>query len=115
MKFKKGSKAFSPFGLKPEMVMIMPLVDQAYQEEAGQGVTFTSGTDSEHDTLIHGWGYGLDGRTRDDAGHNTTQWRPSTKDRIAKRIRDLLPDGYTVVVEVDHIHIQFDFMKVETR
>jgi hypothetical protein len=110
MRFKEG---VTIFGVKPEIVAILPIINEVYIEIAGQGCTITSLIDGVHSIRsMHKYGFAVDVRTRDDAGYNLTQWRPGIKDEIVKQLKLRLTHEYDVVLEKDHIHCEFDIRKV---
>ncbi len=73
-------------------------------KEAGVELVITSGTDGKHglhNATLHSAGLALDIRSRD----------LKTPDRVyavADKIRATLPPAYDVVVEGDHIHVEYD-------
>ena len=81
---------------------VMRIVRVVCQEAPeGYSPTVTSGCDGVHSTnSSHYVGKGFDFRTRD--------LDPATVQVWAKRIKGALGDYYFVLVESDHIHIQFN-------
>lgn len=99
MKLKPGA---SVKGMQWYMFYAAIIVEPLFLA-AGQDFVITSGTDGRHPDKknIHGNGFAIDCRTRD---------IPSL-DRItalADECRRTLPPAYDVVVEKDHIHIEYD-------
>ena len=77
----------------------MPFVAQM-TAPARYSITITSGCDGKHKpTSMHYSGNAVDIRTRD-ADFSLKKW--------VKRIRDKLGTRYTVILETNHIHIQFN-------
>lgn len=104
MRFKENVKVF---GIKPEIVIILPIIDEVYNLIVGRGCTITSVTDGKHGkTSLHPFGFAIDIRTRDD--NSGYQWRDGIKEELAKELRLRLTDEYDVVVEGSHIHIEYD-------
>ena len=74
----------------------------------GRRCTVTSINDGEHSTnSLHYEGMAFDLRTRDE-GPSYKQWPLWEKRMIAQAIKNHLGGDYDVVVEGDHIHIEFD-------
>ena len=94
------------FGVKPEMVIALSIINEVYKEVVGQGVTITAVTDGKHKGHQHSLGYAIDCRTRDD--DSITQWSNATKQKLARKIRERLTDEFDVVVHSTHIHVEFD-------
>ena len=103
MKCKKG---VTLFGIKPEMLVALFIIDEVYADLVGQGVTVTAVTDGIHTGLPHYLGFAVDCRTRDD--DSIIQWPDELKEQIAQEIRDRLTDEFDVVVESTHIHTEYD-------
>lgn len=95
-RFKKGVKVK---GVQLEMVAIWPAVAAAYASFDRECI-ITSVMDGEHKEIVHYLGFATDFRTR-----NVPQgwW-----DKLVDRIRENLTDEYDVVLEKDHIHVEFD-------
>jgi len=106
-------KTVNMFGLKPEIVAMIPLIGEVVKEIAGRTATITSAVDSKHRTLIHLLGYAVDIRIRDDEAESF--WRPSVVDSIIRELRERLPQYYDVVASKNCIHIEFDFRKVSCK
>ena len=96
MFFKPGVKVF---GVANELTLAMIAADQVY-DEFGQEFVVTSVVDSKHSrTSLHYAGMAFDCRTRDTD--------PVTIEKIAGDLRARLTNEYDVVVESDHLHIEF--------
>lgn len=98
IKYKIGVRIV---GLKPEMLLAFPIIEQCYANYAVPCV-ITSVNDSTHKFgSKHYDGKAVDLRTK------------NTSDNVAKLIVDdmrklLGPLGFDVVLESDHIHVEYD-------
>ena len=99
MKFKKG---VNPFGIRPELMIGLFVVDNIYKN-FGPELVVTSLNDSKHSkTSLHYSGQAADLRTHYFTGSSQVAL-------VADAIRDALgrnPD-YDVVIESDHIHFEY--------
>ena len=97
MKIKKGAMIN---GIHPEIVLGFTVANAVY-EEYGLDCVLTSGTDGKHGTAsLHYVGYAFDIRTRDfDSEEDTIN--------AAKDIQERLGKQFDVVVESNHMHIEF--------
>ncbi len=87
-------------GLQPEILLGIMIANNVYQE-AKQPFVVTSLLDGKHSSKsLHYSGHAADLRTRDLKG--------ITAKEIADQIRGRLTIDYDVVVEDDHIHMEFD-------
>lgn len=93
--------------VQPEIARILPLIDKVHEELDTHEAVITSANDSVHmDGSLHPKGLAVDIRTRD--------IEPSLVDDLADAIRYKLNGSvqsnnpYQVIIEVDHIHIEFD-------
>ena len=92
MNYKNGVKVN---GIKPEMVLAIMVVNNIIP-----GATITSVVDGKHSrTSLHYVGYAIDVRTRD--------IEPSVQTEYVRQIKVALTDEYDVILESDHIHIEF--------
>ena len=93
----------SVFNLKPEMVIAYFIACGVYNNYSGvcYDCIITSGTDSKHSRgSQHPLGYAIDLRISN---------LPTEKiSKITDLIRDSLAGEYQVILETDHIHIEFD-------
>jgi len=98
MKFKQG---VSIRGLREEMHFALGQIDAAANSMTPTYVpTCTSGVDGKHSpTSLHYDGRAVDIRTRD--------LPPESVDEFEWRIRAHLSDDYDVVLERDHIHVEW--------
>jgi len=95
MKIKDNSVKLA--GVRPELVVAMIIADQVYAKH-GRELVITSVTDGKHSlTSLHYIGSAFDCRTYDDM------------DNVALRdeIKGKLNVDFDVVLESDHIHIEF--------
>jgi len=96
MQYKKGVKVQ---GIRPELILAIMVADGVYTS-LGQELVITSLLDGTHsNTSLHYSGCGLDLRTRYFSGSEAKKAR----DDIAGR----LTSDYDVLLESNHIHIEF--------
>jgi hypothetical protein len=110
MDIKKGA---SLEGVTPQTIKAIEIVDNIYLS-FGENLTVTSGTEGrpgdgvhKHDSL-HYTGNAFDCRIwvfKKADGQNTDMAKVNT---VAKQIREALGKDYDVLVEADHIHIEYD-------
>ena len=95
MKIKKGVRVG---GLQPEMILAIMIVEPI-SVSFGQDFCITSALDGKHSkTSRHPLGFAVDVRSRD-----------MTDDaRAGLAMQEALGDEYFVLVERNHIHIQFN-------
>ena len=99
MKCKQGVKLF---GCSPQILATMPIADAIWKELGAEEAVVTSGSEqtAKHSRAsIHYSGNALDYRIR-----NLVE---SHRKRAADKLRDSLTDEYDVVLESDHIHVEF--------
>ena len=76
-------------------------IDRVHQLVVGRKAVITSGRDGKHKTnSLHYAGKAIDIRTRD--------LKKSLVQKLARALRSKLGGKFDVVVETDHIHIEFD-------
>jgi len=95
-------------GLHIEMHRVLKLVPKVWAEFGYlPWAAVTSGLDGEHGwDSLHPFGRAVDLRTwKNDAGE---QIDLPTKQKMARRLQTLLGTDYDVVVEGDHIHVEYD-------
>jgi len=97
---KTGVKFSHRMFVYPQMMRV-PWYAQLLAPD-GYEVTITSGCDGEHaENSKHWLGLALDFRIRDfPAGCSVEVW--------ARRIQNRLGDGYFVLVEEKHLHVQYN-------
>ena len=89
----------NPIGLRPELIVAIIVAAEAY-EKAGREFVITSLNDSTHSaTSLHYAGAAVDIRTR----HLALGEPEQIRDYIDER----LPTDYDVILEADHIHIEY--------
>jgi hypothetical protein len=96
------------FGLRPELAGVLSLIDEVYQAVIGEGVVFTSGTErtSNHKRgSIHYSGGAIDIRTRREKSFD--QLPADVKARLRDDLVSRLTREFDVVLEPDHIHLEF--------
>jgi hypothetical protein len=87
-------------GLKPEIILGAMVAHDVYTEH-GYVFCITSGLDGKHkEGSLHYVGMAIDLRTK--------TMPKEMVEKIAQEIRTDLNEQFDVVVEVDHIHIEFD-------
>lgn len=97
IQFKEG---VSVNGVQPEMAMALHVIGSVYAH-MGYYCTVTSGTDGSHSkNSLHYAGLAVDTRTRDIAKEFHKE--------LTRRLREALGSEFDVVLESDHIHIEYD-------
>ena len=87
-------------GIQPQLVMAAQVADEVYTSN-GFALTITSANDSQHmEGSLHYQGRALDLRTRD-----LPEGMAAT---LAGEIRSRLGNQFDVILEADHIHIEYD-------
>ena len=98
MKFKPGT---NPAGLRPELLIALMIADTVWSEK-GKELVVTSLNDSKHSRgSLHFSGAAADLRTRYFSDEQKQSAASELKDRLGFN-----PD-YDVVVESDHIHLEY--------
>lgn len=91
-------------GLKPEMARTVIRVMLIYSEY-GVPAVITSGLDGHHSSKsLHYVGLALDWRTR----HLPGGYLGPAAHAVREQIAAVLGDDYDVVLEKDHIHVEYD-------
>jgi hypothetical protein len=86
-------------GLRPEILLAAVAAERVY-EEAGHDFTITACVDGKHMAgSLHYTGAAIDVRTRDIPLADVQ--------KLIARIKACLADDFDVLLEVDHIHIEF--------
>jgi hypothetical protein len=97
MRFKNGVKIM---GLQPELLAALAVCDDIYQKFYNTDMVVTSAVDGKHAiTSLHYAGAAADLRTRN---IDTVHW-----DQLAEDLRLALTSEFDVVLEADHIHLEF--------
>lgn len=93
---KEGAKVG---GLRPEILLAYIIAETVYRQEGFECI-LTEGTGSKHGRgSLHYVGLAIDLRTRMISGAKQLP--------LAQTLADKLGDEYDVVLETDHIHIEF--------
>jgi hypothetical protein len=88
-------------GIQPEMLIAIQVAEYVYTRCSAYELVITSVRDGSHKIgSLHYLGYAVDIRTRYFKGLDQVEV-------IANEIRKRLTEEFTVIVEKDHIHIQF--------
>jgi len=87
-------------GMQPEILLAIFITDALLGKMFKKDLTLTSVIDSHKPPSLHPKGQAFDMRT----GGIT----PTEKTRFKKELKNLLGDEYDVVIEKDHIHVEFD-------
>ena len=100
MKIKEGARLL---GVQPVMILAAITADSIWKDlGAKDGVVITSGIDGKHSSgSLHYKGYALDLRI----------WNlpnPELAQNAAQALREALGEDFDVVLEKDHIHVEFD-------
>ena len=89
----------SVVGIKPEMLIALPIIDQCYQK-VGVECVLTSGTEGTHGRgSLHYVGLAADFRT------NTL--KSDQKTRLLNLVSGALTGEYDVILEKTHLHCEF--------
>lgn len=112
MKIKEGVRVF---GLRPEILLAVVVAREVWTQH-GAELVITSGIEAKHETAsFHYLGLAVDLRSHDPATGQTvfTASFASTSDPavaasvIASELKAALGPDYDVVLEGDHIHVEF--------
>lgn len=104
VKFKPGVR----LDLQPEMARALPWIEQAHTDAyLSRGAIITSAVDGEHrDDSKHYVGLAVDLRTRDLTAAEISRLVAALRKRLNGSAAADRP--YNVVVEPDHIHVEYD-------
>lgn len=87
-------------GISPQLVLGLVICDRVYTEY-GQELVITSLNDGHHmEGSLHYKGDAADLRTRYFSG--------AAKDKVSETLRERLGIDFDVILETDHIHIEYD-------
>lgn len=96
MRLKEGVRAA---GMRPEIALAASIADAVYRSH-GYDLVITSLLDGKHSaTSLHYSGAAMDLRTR--------HLKAGDADAIVTDLSDALGQDYDVVLESDHIHVEF--------
>ena len=102
VKIKQG---VLPHGIQPEILLAILICSSVF-DELGQKFTITSLYDGDHmPGSLHKQGKAFDIRIFD--------LRGILAHVVCDRLHDALGSVYTVILEPDHIHVEYDYEKVE--
>jgi hypothetical protein len=88
-------------GLQPQMSVAYTIAAIVFWEKAGESCWITSASDSKHGpNSLHYKGKALDLRTK--------HLRPEQVHPVYVALKDALGQQFDVVLESDHIHVEFD-------
>lgn len=91
----------SIIGLDPKLMMALIIADQVYNDHGIEDCVLTSGTDSKHSDHSHHYkGLAIDIRT--------SNVEVAMRAPIVAVIQKHLGNEYQVILENDHIHVEFD-------
>lgn len=100
MRIKTGINGAKVAGLKPEIILAFVIAGQVYSDIAGIEAELTEGTGGKHGRgSLHYVGLaadlGIKGLSKTGAA------------QVVMELRDRLGEAYDVLLEADHIHIEF--------
>ena len=99
MWIKSGDRGAKVNGIQPEMVLAFLIASSLYDNYVVKCV-MTEATGGKHsEGSLHYVGLAIDLRTRD--------MTEKMAEVIVKKVKEALGDQYDVVLEKDHIHIEF--------
>jgi len=88
-------------GLKPQLTIAYVVACMIYYRQIHEWATITSASDGVHGpNSLHYSGNALDIRTR--------MLTAGQKENVYKQLRIALGEQFDVILEADHIHIEFD-------
>lgn len=87
-------------GIQPEMTGAFPIIENVFQSFGVEAI-LTSGTEGQHmPGSLHPKGFATDWRSR----HVPDRFRPD----LVEMLKEKLGKEFQVILEKDHIHIEFD-------
>ena len=87
------------FGMRPELLLAVVIADGIH-DKLGYDCILTSARDGKHSlTSLHYAGAAVDLRTKHLSGNDALV--------VTEQIRDALTEDYDVLLEMDHIHIEY--------
>lgn len=93
-------------GLAPQMAVAYCIAQDVYREKVGMSCVITSGSDGKHGpNSLHYSGKALDLRTN--------SLRPEQVHPVFVALKTALGGQFDVVLEEDHIHVEFDPKETE--
>jgi len=96
-------------GMQPEILLAIIIADQLMRKMYGKDLTLTSITDGHefNPRSLHNPGYAFDMRIWGMARFD--------QDKFVEELSNLLGGEYDIVVERDHIHVEFDPKDIESK
>ena len=86
-------------GIRPEVLLAIVAAERVF-EDAGADLVLTACVDGKHSVgSLHYAGQAVDIRTRD--------LPPESRQKLVARIRECMGEDYDVILESDHIHLEF--------
>jgi hypothetical protein len=99
MAIKSGRHAARIHGIRAEIAFVMPDVHRTFDEFGAEAVV-TSGIEGSHSRAsLHYAGAAIDLRVRDVNGNDLP--------RLAAKLKQRLGDDFDVLLESDHIHVEW--------
>ena len=103
---KTKDKSVNIWGLEVEMQPVLKWADRIWKD-AGHHLVITSARDSIHSAgSLHYYGYAVDMRASVSWGYDAF-----TIEKIADELRQVLGEGYQVIIHASHIHVEYDKAK----
>jgi len=97
MRLKDSS--VKPTGLHPKLIEALFVADELHRKATGKELTVTSLNDGKHKQgSLHYVGQAADLRT----------WALPRPDLFTTELQQALGNQYDVVLEIDHIHLEYD-------
>jgi len=94
------NKSVNPKGMSPQLLLALIIAEQIYKKHV-KDLVITSLNDGIHsDGSLHYEGNGVDLRTN--------FWSNEEAKIVADELRAALHDDYDVVLESNHIHLEYD-------
>jgi len=95
----KLKRSVNPSQIKPELNLAIQVALSIWSRQGEPVLTITSVTDSQHgNTSLHYVGYAIDIRIRE---------LHSKPEDLADALRDSLVSDYDVILESNHIHVEY--------
>ena len=87
----------------------LDIVDQCYHAIVGHYALMTSANDSKHsEKSLHYKNRAWDFRTKKDNKLSNLPYEKEILFKLVERLQDYLGAGYQVILEDDHIHVEYD-------
>lgn len=87
-------------GLQPQMILAVMAAQSLFREEFGADLIITSVCDGPHEHVLHYVGQAVDLRTK--------HLIPGDRIRLAPALQSMLGDQFDVILEDDHLHVEYD-------